>query len=108
VSGIKLRIPQSNVQWDKTYDNRTEEIQLSQRTTYRNWNHRSQGQLCYRNGDRRASVTRRLSAWGGRSGDANKAQGRIQMGSKSGTAQRRGDDCGVIKEALAYNKIEIA
>ena len=45
---------------------------------------------------------------GGRNGDANRAQGRIQMGSESGMSiEVWGDDCGAIKEALAFNKIEI-
>jgi len=70
---------------DKTYDNRTEEIQLSRRTTYRNWNHRVTGTVMLSNGDWRASVTRAAVRMGWKERDANKAQGRIQMGSKSGT-----------------------
>src|SRR5882724_6865224 len=71
---------------DKTYDNRTEEIQLSQRTTYRNWNHRVTGTVMLsERGPESICNQGGCLHGGGRNGHANTAQGRIQMGSKLGT-----------------------
>ena len=43
---------------DKTYDNRTEEIQQNQGTTYREGNHRAPGTISYQDKVQEASVTR--------------------------------------------------
>jgi len=43
---------------EKTYDNRTGEIQLSRRTTIETRTAGSPGHICYQDRDRRVSVTR--------------------------------------------------
>jgi len=59
--------------------NSAEELHIDTRTTG------SQGHICYRNGDWRVSVARVAVRMGvGRDGDANRIQGCIQTGSKSG------------------------
>src|SRR5882724_10247172 len=76
---------------DKTYDNRTEEIQLSQRTTYRDWNHRVTGTVMLSERGRRASVTRaavRMGVEG--TGMRTRHKGASKWGPSRERAQRRG------------------
>jgi len=56
--------------------NSVEELHIETRTTG------SQGHVCYRNGDRRVSVTRAAVCMELEGTGCEQAQGRIQMGSK--------------------------
>src|SRR5882724_7646126 len=86
---------------EKTYDNRTEEIHRSRRTTYREGKHRVAG-------------TSNLLGWrpegicnkggclhgGEEDGDVNRAQGCIQMASESGS--RTGTCAGTAEQSRKY------
>src|SRR5882724_7414202 len=89
---------------DKTYDNQTEEIHQSRRTTYREGKHRVAG-------------TSNLLGWrpegicnkggcphgGEEDGDVNRAQGCIQMASESGS--RTGTCAGTAEQSRKYYRL---
>ena len=82
--------------------NSAEELLIETRTTG------SQGHVCYRNGDQRASVTRAAVCMGWKGWGCEQGTGAHTNGVRVRNEHRDvEDDCRAIKEALAHYKIEI-
>jgi len=93
---------------DKTYNNRTEEIQWNWGTTYREWTTGSQAQVSYWDVVQETSVTTAAVRMGVKEmGMRNRAQGAYNQPPSWDQEQVCMHYCRTIRRALACNKIEI-